>query len=138
MLAFEAAFDQLVPKAHRNRASSIQEVGSGVCQLLAPATAGILLARDTGVSSILWLDVSTFSFGFEVLVYCVRYLVGVIPLLFVTFPPVVRSHTGESIEHLSTYQELAFGFRYLMQHQALLIVTIVLSFNNFVCGCAVF
>ncbi|KAH3745455.1 MFS transporter [Pelomyxa schiedti] len=119
--AASASFDQLVPKQYRDRALGIEQIASGVTQLLAPALAGFLMSFDVPLHWMLWLDVLTWSFG-------------VFPLFLVSFPPVKETKAGKEAKSGGAIQEMMFGFKYLWQHPALLVMTFVFAFDNFVCG----
>lgn len=64
--AYSAAVTVLIPKRHFDRASGMVQLGIAASQILAPLTAGALIA-GVGVSSILWLDLSSCAVAVAVL-----------------------------------------------------------------------
>eukprot|EP01105_Mastigella_eilhardi_P017508 TRINITY_DN4024_c0_g1_i1.p1 TRINITY_DN4024_c0_g1~~TRINITY_DN4024_c0_g1_i1.p1 ORF type:complete len:448 (+),score=102.95 TRINITY_DN4024_c0_g1_i1:23-1366(+) len=119
--AFEASFDQLVPKRHRDRASSLVQLCSSACMLIAPAIAGCMTAMGADLTGVLWLDVSTFVLGSS-------------PLWFVTFPPIETSEDGKEAKAGGWYGELAFGAKYLKRRPELLALLLVLAVDAFIFG----
>jgi MFS family permease len=109
-LAFSASQALIVPKQHYVRIGamgSIQGFGSGV---FAPALAGTLYP-SVGLSGILAVDLITFTIA-----------IGILAIVSVPQPgrEGVKSEemgSGEGVQKI--WQELSFGFRYLLQHPSL-------------------
>lgn len=103
-LAYSASVSLMVPKQHYVRVSSLKSMLHYGPNILSPALAGALYPL-TGLVGIAAIDLLTFA-------------VGVSTVLFVKIPQPPRSEANAHPPKL--WQELTFGFRYIMARSALL------------------
>jgi DHA3 family macrolide efflux protein-like MFS transporter len=113
--AWMAAIPLLVPKKHLGRANGLVQVNEAIGLVAAPAIAGAMLAT-LGLGAVLLTDVATF-------------VVAVITLAIVRFPPIPR---GEYAATGSIRADVAAGWRYLRQRTGLLWLLTVYAGINFV------
>jgi len=117
-LAFSTSQALIVPQQHYVRIGalgSIQGFGSGV---FAPALAGFLYPL-VGLAGILTLDVITF-------------IIAVATLVVVHIPQPAYQDEMQQETQLRSWQQLTFGFRYLLQHPSLAMLQLfTLSFIFF-------
>ncbi len=97
-LAYGSAIPQIVPKRYLGHANGINQMVTGVAQLIVPLVAAGLLAT-IGLGGILALDVISYAFA-----------VGV--LLFIRFPRMMAWHRRETVT-----AEIIAGFRYSWRHR---------------------
>lgn len=114
--AYTAATTMIVPKIHYARASGMRSMAESASKVLAPFTAGLLLTAVT-LSGVMLIDVGTF-------------LVAIALLLAVRIPQPAREASTASRQ--ATWQEMSFGFRYLLQRRGLLGLLLILMGINFI------
>eukprot|EP00007_Cunea_sp_BSH-02190019_P000945 CAMPEP_0174230514 /NCGR_PEP_ID=MMETSP0417-20130205/1251_1 /TAXON_ID=242541 /ORGANISM="Mayorella sp, Strain BSH-02190019" /LENGTH=459 /DNA_ID=CAMNT_0015308215 /DNA_START=233 /DNA_END=1612 /DNA_ORIENTATION=- len=115
--AYQTSLVQLVPKTHLDRANAMVEVGDGLCELVCPLLASALLV-SVGLPVIMLIDVCAF-------------LVAVLTLAVVRFPPVPRSADGRASDG-SWIGELGLGFRWLATRPGLVALVLTFAVANFV------
>ncbi|WP_414620435.1 MFS transporter [Calothrix sp. CCY 0018] len=110
-LAYSASMSMIVPKQHYTRASAMSDhltqFGSTI---LAPALAGTFYYR-IGLGGIFAIDLITF-------------VVAITTVWAVDIPQPERSKTNQATETL--WQELTFGFRYIIKRSGLLFILLFL------------
>ncbi len=110
-LAYSASISMIVPKQHYTRATAMSEhITQFGSTILAPALAGMLYYR-IGLGGILAIDLITF-------------LVAVATVWSVYIPQPERSEKNQESENL--WQELTFGFRYIIKHSSFLAILLFL------------
>jgi MFS family permease len=118
--AYSAAISTLVPKEQYGRANglmSLIETGPGV---LAPVLAGSLLPF-IGLAGILMIDVATF-------------VLAIGALLLIEVPPPAESAEGVTAKQGSMWQEVAYGFRYILARPSLLGLQLIFLAGNLCVG----
>jgi DHA3 family macrolide efflux protein-like MFS transporter len=113
--AWMAAIPLLVPKRHLGRANGLVQANEAVALVAAPAIAGAMLAT-LGLGAVLLTDVATF-------------LVAVVTLVMVRFPPTPK---GEYAATGSLRTDVAAGWRYLRDRSGLLWLLVIYAGVNFV------
>jgi MFS family permease len=113
-LAYSAAIATMMPEKHYSRASSLSFLAKYGASIIAPTLAGILYSA-IGLSGIFTIDLATFTIAIATLV-CVK-----IP------QPAIASNPQPTRFHL--WQELSFGFRYIVDRPSLL--ALLVSFSLF-------
>jgi MFS transporter, DHA3 family, macrolide efflux protein len=110
-LAYSASMSVIVPKQHYTRASAMNEhITQFGSTILAPALAGSLY-YTIGLGGILAIDVMTF-------------LIAITTVWAVHIPQPKLSEKKQASENL--WQELTFGFRYIMKRSSLLAILLFL------------
>ncbi len=103
--AYSASISVLVPKAQYGRVSGMRSFSDSAAQVIAPALAALLLSVF-GLAGVMVIDISSF-------------LVGIVPLLFISIPRVIQSATQDkSIRQFRS--DMATGFRYIFERPGLL------------------
>ncbi|MBT6432362.1 MAG: MFS transporter, partial [Deltaproteobacteria bacterium] len=113
--AMSSATTLLVPKESLAKASGLIQVGLGLSQMVAPLLGGFLLDW-VGLSGILMVDVSTFTFA-------------VVVLSILRFPPARISASGLRANK-SVKDDLFFGWRYIRERTPLLLLLFYLGGLN--------
>jgi len=116
--AYSAAVTALIPKRHFDRASGIVQLGTAVSQILAPLTAGALLAI-VKISSILWLDLATCA--------------GAVSVLLLVHIPFGRGQ-AKAAPRSSLFAEAAAGWSYIRDRSGLLSLLAFLGVINLAAG----
>jgi MFS transporter, DHA3 family, macrolide efflux protein len=111
-LAYSASVSLIVPKQHYTRASSMISLVSPASAIVSPALAGILYPA-IGLFGIILIDIITFAIAATIIL-----------ILSVPQPPQIET----SNNHDETiWQQLAFGFRYILSRPSLLAMAIAFS-----------
>ncbi len=103
--AYAASISVLVPKEQYARVSGMRSFSDAAAQVIAPALAAQLLSLF-GLGGVMIIDICSF-------------LIGIIPLLFITIPIIVHSAT-ENMPRRDFRNDLATGFRYIVERPGLL------------------
>jgi DHA3 family macrolide efflux protein-like MFS transporter len=112
--AYSAAISLMVPKKHYARTSGmISMAGSGV-GIIAPILAGFLIGV-IGISGIIAIDLAT--------------LVIALAFLLMVFIPEPKNKAADRSEH-AFFNELAYGFRYIIDRKPLLYLQLVFFLGN--------
>lgn len=120
--AYGASIALLVPKQHLPRAAGMGQINNAVCRLVAPLLAGFLVIA-IGLEGVMLLDLITF------LVAISTYLLLPIPR-----PPASPAQPeGKS----PFWQDLLFGWRYLLARPGLLGLVLIFALLNFFNGVAI-
>jgi MFS family permease len=115
--AFSASVSLLAPPERYTRANALYGLGSSVAGMLAPALGGLLLPL-AGLNVVMLVDLATMS-------------AAVISLGFIEFPHAQVSETGRQAGE-GLWNEIRFGFVYLMHHAGLRgIVSVYFLINLF-------
>jgi len=114
--AWAAAISQLVPKQRLERAAGLGSASQGIAMILGPALAGALIGI-IGLSGIIALDFASFLFA-----------VGT--LLAVRFPAYQRSAAPHE-ERPSLWQDVRYGWQYLLKRPGLFAMVVFFAFINF-------
>ncbi|BAY65324.1 hypothetical protein NIES22_54290 [Calothrix brevissima NIES-22] len=110
-LAYSATVSLLVPKQHYTRASSLEFLSSYGSNIVAPALAGYLY-QVIGLLGIWLIDISTFA-------------IAMTSLLLTRIPQLSPTDAGETPTKI--WQDLGFGFRYILERKSLIALLIVTS-----------
>jgi MFS transporter, DHA3 family, macrolide efflux protein len=113
--ALSAAITTMISKEHYSRASGVRAIASSLSGILAPVTAGILLAF-ADIRLILWIDLFTFG-------------IAAVALLPVRIPAPPKT---KSALYKGFWDETLYGFRYLAERKGLLGLLITFTIYNFV------
>jgi MFS transporter, DHA3 family, macrolide efflux protein len=116
--AFGASIPLLVPKARLVQANGLNETGSALAQLAAPAAAGALLGA-IGLVGVLTLDLATFAFA-------------VLTLLSIRLPQPVAAASED--RGSSLLQEAAYGWQRVREKPGLTALLVLMVFTNFTLG----
>jgi MFS transporter, DHA3 family, macrolide efflux protein len=108
-LAYSASVSLMIPKQHYTRASSLGFLSSYGSQILAPALAGFLYTI-IGFVGIWLIDIFTFT-------------IAICSLFIVTIPQPPPTKETENIANI--WQDLGFGWRYIVNQKGLLALLIV-------------
>ncbi len=116
-LAYSSSLSLLVPKQHYTRATVLNDYVSGFgANILAPALAGGLYYL-IGLSGIMAIDLVTF-------------VIAIYLLSLVKIPqPIVKDH---SLKNNNLWQNITFGFRYIIKRKSLLTMVIFLIIFYFI------
>ncbi len=118
--AYTASVTLLVPKEHYGRANGFVQLGEALPQIAGPALAGALyVAVQLGKMAL--IDAATYLFSVLVL------------LFFVRIPNPPRSADGQAGKG-SMWQEMRFGWDYIIQRKALLALLTFFMAINFLAG----
>ncbi|PIG90532.1 MFS transporter [Gloeocapsopsis sp. IPPAS B-1203] len=116
-LAYSASMSMIVPKQHYTRAAAMSEhITQFGSTIMAPALAGILY-YTIGLVGILTIDLGTF-------------FVAIATIWVVHIPQPERRKQNQENETL--WQELTFGFRYIIKRSSLLAILVFLLLLYFV------
>jgi len=113
--AYSAATSMIIPKDQYTRASGMIAVADWGSGILAPVLAGALIGT-LRLSGIIGIDLMTF-------------LLAILALLIVHIPnpPPIREEDGKG----SIWQEIVFGFRYVLKRPSLVSLQMVFFLGNF-------
>ncbi|MEG4227998.1 MFS transporter [Microcoleus sp. N9_B2] len=119
-LAYSAAIATMMPEKHYSRASSLSFLANYGASIIAPTLAGILYSV-IGPGGIFTIDLATFTIAIATLV-CVK-----IPQPAIA--PALRSNIASNSQPTRHHfwQELSFGFRYIVQRPSLLALLVLVS-----------
>jgi len=120
-LAYSSATTLLVPKAQLGRASSMTQIRLAIAEILSPALAAALLVT-VQLSGIIIIDLSTL-------------VLALICLLVVKFPE-IQSTENPHAEGNSFWQQITFGWKYLVARPGLLGLVMFIAITNFLIGSA--
>ncbi|MGM3307003.1 MFS transporter [Anabaena sp. WFMT] len=112
-LAYSASIPLLVPKQHYTRASSMSSLVQHASAIISPALAGIFYPA-IGLLGIIVIDIATFA-------------IAAGTVIFLSIPQPASTETSNK-EGETIWQQLAFGFRYILSRPSLLSMTIAFSF----------
>ena len=116
-LAYSASLSLIVPKQHYARATALNSIQMSGSYVLAPALAGALYV-SIGLMGILSIDIVTF-------------IIAIASLTLVQIPqPSQKQLSSQTVQAI--WQELTFGFRYLLGSPSLLGILIFLLINNLI------
>jgi MFS family permease len=107
--AYSAAVTMMLNKEQYARASGMMSIAESASQIISPFLAGSLmglLGLQTGLQSIMTIDVVTFVFA-----------IGA--LLLVHIPQPARSEADQQVQ-TSLWEEIQYGFRYILERPSLL------------------
>src|SRR5512140_146589 len=118
--AYTAAVTLLVPKEQYGRVNGLVQLGEALPQLAGPALAGALyvMLRPGNMALI---DAATYLFAATLMIFFVR----------IPTPP--RSQDGQQAQG-SLWQEMRFGWDYILKRQGLLALLILMLCMNFLGG----
>ncbi len=102
--AYTAATTMLVSKENYGRISGMRTLAQSASEVFAPAFAGIVL-HIIGIGGVMLIDIGTF-------------LLGVLPLIFITIPRPMMDKT-QSINKSNIWDDMRFGFRYIFARPGL-------------------
>lgn len=105
MPAYSAAISVLVPKEQYARVSGMRSFSDAAAQVIAPALAAQLLVFF-GLGGVMLIDIGSF-------------LIGIIPLLFISIPLIVHS-VEKNAPRRNMRADLATGVRYISERPGLL------------------
>lgn len=120
-LAYSSATTLLVPKSQLGRASSMTQIRLAIAEILSPVLAAALLAT-VQLSGIVIIDLSTL-------------VLALICLLVVKFPEISSTENPDA-ETNSFWQEITFGWKYLVARPGLLGLVMFIAIINFLVGSA--
>ena len=103
--AYGAATTMLIPKEHYARASGMRSMAESGSHIAGPVLAGLALGV-VDLSGVMLIDLITFVMAF-------------ITLMVVAIPSPKPASEKQS-DHKNTWQEIRFGFSYILQRQGLL------------------
>lgn len=111
--AYTAATTMLIPKKHYTRVNGMRSLALGTADIIAPMIAGAVVVF-IGVQGVMLIDTVTFLFA-------------VMTLLFIRIPDPEPEPDNEDE---SLWDKLTVGFRYVLQHDGLIGLLIVMSIIN--------
>lgn len=114
--AYTASIVMLVPKDQLTRANSMVQMGGSISDILTPLLAGILFTT-IGMQGIILIDVVT-------------YLIAITTLILVHIPQPEKT-VDEADRKISIFEDVAFGWRYLVQRPGLLGLLFYFAVVNF-------
>ncbi|MCX6068077.1 MAG: MFS transporter [Chloroflexi bacterium] len=118
--AYTSAITVLIPKQHYGRANGFMQLGEALPQIAGPAIAGALYVA--------------IRLGNMALIDAVTYLAAVsLMLLFVRIPNPQRTETGQQAKG-SIWQEMKFGWNYIVARKGLFSLLMFFMATNFVSG----
>lgn len=117
--AYSAATTMLVPKKDLGRAGGMVQIGEAISQLFSPALAGVMY-MTIGLEGIVLTDFITF-------------ILAVSTLLTVNIPEPEQSEAGKEGKG-SFWQEMAFGWKYIVARKGLLYLLLFFALINFTGG----
>jgi len=115
--AWSAATTMLVPKEHLGRASGMVQLVDAVSSLGAPAIAGALYVI-IGLGALVLMDVATYVFSAVVMIWFVRV-------------PAPARKTTAGQQKPSLWEDMAFGWRYIVARPGLLGLLLFFAATNF-------
>ena len=118
--AFTASVTLLVPKEQYGRANGIVQLGEALPQIAGPAIAGVLYVAIR-VGNMALIDFATYIFSV------------VLMILFVRIPNPPRTEEGHQSKG-SIWQEMRFGWDYIVARKGLLSLLIFFLVTNFLGG----
>jgi MFS family permease len=114
--AYSASIVMLVPKDQLTRANSMVQMGQALESLITPVLAGVLVV-SIGMPGIILIDIITF-------------IIALIALVFVPIPqPELR--TRETGAKRSMFDDIRFGWQYLVERRGLLGLILYFACVNF-------
>ncbi|NEO27799.1 MAG: MFS transporter, partial [Kamptonema sp. SIO4C4] len=116
-MSLSASMSMIVPQQHYTRVSALESAKGYGSNILAPAF-GATLYYAIGLTGILILDLMTF-------------FLAITTLAWVTIPQPPASQS-EGTNEQKRWQQLSFGFRYILKRPSLLAILIFLLSGNFV------
>ncbi|NDJ52992.1 MAG: MFS transporter, partial [Chloroflexi bacterium] len=122
--AYSAATTLMVPKEHLGRASGMVQMGEALSQIVTPIVAAFLIV-GIGIVGVIAIDLLTFLFAVTTLVLAR-----------------IPSHKGEQVddkpseEQSSLWDEVKFGWRYIVQRPGLLGLLLYFAGFNLINGIA--
>ncbi len=121
-LAYVSATTLLVPKEQLGRASSMTQIRLSIAEILSPAIAVAMLA--------------TFQIPGVIVIDLVTLFFALICLLLVNFPEVqtTEANTEEIGFFSSFWQEVTFGWNYLIERPGLMGLVVFIGISNFLIG----
>lgn len=115
-IAADAATTMMVTESHRDRANAIKEMTFPMAGIIAPVIAGFLYVM-VGIKGVLLIDFATF-------------IISVVVLVFIKIPePEIEE--DHSREDNNLIKDLSTGFVYLWKDKGLFVLTLYLTFINF-------
>jgi MFS family permease len=118
--AYTSSITVLVPKQHYGRANGFAQLGEALPQIAGPAIAGALYVA--------------IRLGNMALIDAATYLAAVtLMLLFVRIPKPQHTETGQQAKG-SVWQEMKFGWNYIVARKGLFSLLIFFMATNFVAG----
>ncbi len=118
--AYTASVSVLVPKEQYGRANGFMQLGEAVPQVAGPALAGLLYVAIR-LGNLVLIDAATYLFSVLVM------------LFFVRIPDPPRTEDGEKAKG-SVWQEMRFGWDYIVARKGLLALLFFFLSINFVLG----
>ncbi len=118
--AYQASITLLVPKEHYGRANGFVQLGEALPQIVGPALAGALYVA-IHVGNMALIDGATYLFS------------ALLMLLFVRIPNPPRTQDGRAAKG-SIWQEMRFGWDYIVARQGLLSLLTFFLVINFLSG----
>ena len=116
-MSLSASMSMIVPQQHYTRASALESAKGYGSNVLAPAL-GATLYYAIGLTGILVFDLITFFLA-----------IGTLSLVSIPQPQASQS---ESANEQKLWQQLSFGFRYILKRPSLLAILLFLLTSNFV------
>ncbi len=114
--AYQPSVTMLVPKEQFGRASGLIQTGQAVRGIIAPLLAGVLYV-SIGLEGILIIDFASYFFA-----------IGALLLVRIPQP---EPAAGEEAEDRSIWQDMAFGWKYLVARTPLLVMLLYYALVNF-------
>ena len=114
--AYSAATTMLVPKAQLGRSGGMVQIGEALSQLVTPAVAGVLYV-SVGMKSIVMIDLATLFIAIGTLLIC-RI-------------PTPESRDNANQTKGTLWEDMSFGWRYLVNRPGLLGLLIYFAIGNF-------
>lgn len=118
--AYTAATTILVPKQQLTRVNSILQIGQSASLIISPLLGGLLLA-SIALWGVILLDLLT-------------YLFAITALLSIRIPTVAAPQTSSTTQRTSLWQEVLYGWEYIVQRPGLLGLLIFFAVTNFSLG----
>jgi DHA3 family macrolide efflux protein-like MFS transporter len=119
--AYTASITQLIPKKHYGRASGFMQLGEALPQIAGPMIAGALYVLIR-LGNMALLDFGSYLFSVAMMV------------LFVRIPNPVRTEDGAKAAKGSIWQEMKFGWDYIVARRGLISLLIFFMVTNFIGG----
>jgi MFS family permease len=115
--AYDAAITQLIPKKHYSRASGMRSLAFSGADVAAPVLAGALLALIS-IRGVLIVDLVTF-------------MVALGTLLIIRIPDLPAEEV-QSEQSVSTWQQVQFGFRFILERRGLFGLMLIMAAINLI------
>ncbi len=119
--AYTASVTLLMPKEQYGRANGFVQLGESITQIVGPAIAGALYV-SIRLGNMALIDAVTYAFSV------------VLMLLFVRSPNPPRTAEGHAASNGSIWQEMRYGWDYIVDRKGLLALLVFFMVTNFLGG----